>query len=272
MAARFEVNCSILFTELPLLERPQAAKDAGFDAVEFWWPFAGRRAPDAEVDAFVTAVRDAGVQLVGLNFFAGDMPGGDRGLVVLAGARSRVPRQHRRGRRHRRAAGLPRPSTPCTATARDGVRPSEQDELGAENLRLAADTAGRIGGTVLRGAGLRRRPLPAADRGRRLAVIDRVRPGADNVKLLATSTTWPSTATTSTAAIDAPRRPIRPRPDRRRPGPRRARHRRTSRSTTTWTRTSRPRATTAGSAWSTSRAPAPTPFGWLPREQRSGTA
>lgn len=36
---RFDVNCSILFTELPLLARPAAAKAAGFDAVEFWWPF-----------------------------------------------------------------------------------------------------------------------------------------------------------------------------------------------------------------------------------------
>ena len=36
---KYEVNCSILFTELPLLARPAAAKQAGFDAVEFWWPF-----------------------------------------------------------------------------------------------------------------------------------------------------------------------------------------------------------------------------------------
>ena len=78
---RFEVNLSILFTELPLLERPAAAKQAGFDAVEFWWPWPVAVPSDAEVDAFVGAVTDAGVQLVGLNFFAGDMPGGDRGLV-----------------------------------------------------------------------------------------------------------------------------------------------------------------------------------------------
>jgi len=38
----YEVNLSILFTELPLLERPEAAKRAGFDAVEFWWPLPGR--------------------------------------------------------------------------------------------------------------------------------------------------------------------------------------------------------------------------------------
>jgi hydroxypyruvate isomerase len=32
---RFSVNLSILFAELPLLERPAAA---GFTAVELWWP------------------------------------------------------------------------------------------------------------------------------------------------------------------------------------------------------------------------------------------
>jgi hypothetical protein len=33
--ARFDVNCSILFTELPILQRPAAARAAGFTAVEF---------------------------------------------------------------------------------------------------------------------------------------------------------------------------------------------------------------------------------------------
>ena len=45
---RFDVNCSILFTELPLLKRPAAARSAGFDAVEFWWPFAEPVPPDHE--------------------------------------------------------------------------------------------------------------------------------------------------------------------------------------------------------------------------------
>ena len=77
----YAVNCSILFTELPLLERPAAARQAGFDAVEFWWPWPVAVPTDAEIDEFVAAVTDAGVQLIGLNFAAGDMPGGDRGLV-----------------------------------------------------------------------------------------------------------------------------------------------------------------------------------------------
>ena len=78
---RYAVNCSILFTELPLLERPAAAKAAGFDAVELWWPFASAVPDDAEVERFERAIQDSGVDLVGLNFAAGDMPGGDRGLV-----------------------------------------------------------------------------------------------------------------------------------------------------------------------------------------------
>ena len=41
---RYAVNCSLLFTEVPLLERPAAAREAGFTAVEFWWPW-----PDAPV-------------------------------------------------------------------------------------------------------------------------------------------------------------------------------------------------------------------------------
>ena len=77
----YTVNCSILLTDLPLLQRPQAAREAGFDAVEFWWPFDEPVPADREVDAFVRAVEDAGVQLTGLNFAAGDMPAGDRGLL-----------------------------------------------------------------------------------------------------------------------------------------------------------------------------------------------
>src|SRR5881397_3150755 len=77
----YSVNCSILLTELPLLERPAAAKAAGFDAVEFWWPFEASVPGDADISRFEHAISDAGVQLTGLNFNAGDMPAGDRGLV-----------------------------------------------------------------------------------------------------------------------------------------------------------------------------------------------
>ena len=45
-----DANISMLFTELPLLARPAAARAAGFTAVEAWWPFGSAVPADAEVD------------------------------------------------------------------------------------------------------------------------------------------------------------------------------------------------------------------------------
>ena len=78
-------NCSLLFTEEPLLRRPAAARAAGFRAVEFWWPFAVPVPSDREVDAFTTAIEEAGVALAGLNFFAGDLAGPDCGVLSIPG-------------------------------------------------------------------------------------------------------------------------------------------------------------------------------------------
>lgn len=182
----YEVNCSIIFTELPVLERPAAARAAGFGAVEFWWPFGQAVPSDREADAFVAAVREAGVQLAGLNFFAGDMPGGDRGIASWPGRsaefRDNIDATVGIGER-----------LGCTAfnalygNRIDGVPAGEQDDLATENLALAAQGAARIGGTVLIEpvSGAPRYPLrTAADA---LEVIGRVRPasGAGTIGLLA---------------------------------------------------------------------------------------
>lgn len=80
--ASYTLNCSTLLTELPLLERPAAAATAGFDKVEFWWPFGKNPEPSVlEIDVFISALDQAGVTLTGLNFWAGDMSAGDRGVI-----------------------------------------------------------------------------------------------------------------------------------------------------------------------------------------------
>jgi hydroxypyruvate isomerase len=176
------VNCSILFTELPLLQRPAAAREAGFDAVEFWWPFPVAVPADAEVDAFVRAVRDAGVRLVGLNFFAGDLPAGDRGIVTWPG------REQEFADNVEVAVGIGEQLGAAGFNALygnrvDGVTSEQQDELAAPALRLAATATARIGASVLVEpvSGAPRYPLrTAADV---LAVLDRV--DAGNVRLLA---------------------------------------------------------------------------------------
>lgn len=84
----YSVNCSTLFLDVPLLRRPAEAKAAGFDHIEFWWPFTSPDPPSVEIDTFVAAVQDADVNLTALNLFAGDHDAGERGVLS---DRSRIP-------------------------------------------------------------------------------------------------------------------------------------------------------------------------------------
>ncbi|WP_432176196.1 TIM barrel protein [Streptomyces sp. Tue6028] len=147
---RFNVNLSILFTELPLLERPAAAAAAGFTAVELWWPWVDSPTPEqSELDALKKAIEDASVQLTGLNFYAGQLPGPDRGALSVPGAESEKFRANIDV-----AAEFAR-SLGCKALNAlygnrvEGVDPAEQDALALENLVLAARAADRIGAILL---------------------------------------------------------------------------------------------------------------------------
>ncbi|MFE3248067.1 TIM barrel protein [Streptomyces sp. NPDC059209] len=147
---RFDVNLSILFTELPLLERPAAAAAAGFTAVELWWPWIETPTPPrAEFDALKKALDDAGTRLVGLNFYAGRLPGPDRGALSLPGEESD------RFRANIDVAADFAASAGCTALNAlygnrvDGVDAKTQDALALENLVLAARAADRVGATLL---------------------------------------------------------------------------------------------------------------------------
>ena len=147
---RFNVNLSILFTELPLLERPAAAAAAGFTAVELWWPWVDSPVPERSgLDALKGAIEDAGVQLTGLNFYAGQLPGPDRGALSIPGEESE------RFRANIDVAADFAASLGCTALNAlygnrvEGVDPAEQDALALENLVLAAGAADRIGAVLL---------------------------------------------------------------------------------------------------------------------------
>ncbi|GIJ45445.1 hydroxypyruvate isomerase [Virgisporangium aliadipatigenens] len=180
---RFDVNLSILFTELPLLERPAAARAAGFDAIEFWWPFPVAVPDDADVDRFVDAVAAAGVSLVGLNFFAGDLPAGDRGLLSWPGRRAEFRDSVAVAIDIAERLGCPAFNA-LYGNRVDGYAPAAQDELALENLTFAGEAAARIGASVLLEplSGAPRYPLRrAADA---LAVLDRL-PRRTNLRLLA---------------------------------------------------------------------------------------
>ncbi|MGH8878985.1 MAG: hydroxypyruvate isomerase family protein [Stackebrandtia sp.] len=181
---RFTVNLSIMFTELPLLERPAAARTAGMEACEFWWPFATPVPSDTEVDAFVSAVTDAGLQLTGLNFAAGDMPNGDRGLLSS-------PRDSAAFRDNIDVAVGIANRLGCKAfnalygNRIDGVAPEAQDELAAENLALAASAASIHDAVVLVEAvnSIENPRYPLTSSSSVIEVLDTV--GQSNLKVLA---------------------------------------------------------------------------------------
>lgn len=179
---RFSANCSILFTELPVLERPAAARAAGFAAVEFWWPFDKAVPPAREVQAFADAVADANVQLASLNTYGGDLPSGDRGIAswpdrtreFLANLEIAIPLAERLN---------------CTVLnvlygrRMPGADGAEQADVAADNLAHAARAAAVIDATVVIEPLSAVADFPLRTAADVVAVIDRV--GEPNVGLLA---------------------------------------------------------------------------------------
>ena len=72
---RFAANLTMLFTELPFLDRFEAAAKAGFTAVEFLFPYAFAAAD------IKTRLDANGVALVLHNLPAGDWDAGERGIA-----------------------------------------------------------------------------------------------------------------------------------------------------------------------------------------------
>ncbi len=183
---RFDVNCSMLFTEIPLRRRLAAAKEAGFDAVEFWWPWPDEPVPsDSDVDGFVTAIQEAGVELIGLNFFAGDLAGPDCGVLSIPSRswqfRDNIEVTVGIGER----LGV-RSFNALYGNRIDGVTPEEQDELATENLAAAAGMAGKIGAVVLVESVSGSKPYPLRDAEDAVAVVNQLqRLGVANVGFLA---------------------------------------------------------------------------------------
>jgi hydroxypyruvate isomerase len=139
---RFSANVSILFKEVPFLDRFRRAAEAGFSAVEFWWP------SDEDVDAVEKAVEDAGVEVALFNFDAGDMAAGDRGLAG-------DPKRQRQFRDNipvaldlARSLGCKRMNALVGHEA-PGMDGDERLALARENVRFAARKAEAAGVTVM---------------------------------------------------------------------------------------------------------------------------
>jgi hydroxypyruvate isomerase len=139
---RFCTNISLLFADAPLPERFARARAAGFDTVELWWP-SGHDLADIRA-----AAADADVDVALLNFDAGDMAAGDRGLASDPSRqeefRDNVPVALDL------AAALGATRLNALAGLRiSGMELDEQLALARENVRFAADRAAETGAQVL---------------------------------------------------------------------------------------------------------------------------
>lgn len=135
---RFAANLSMLFTEVPLLERFDRAARAGFSSVEVQFPY---EAPAAAVRDRLTASR---LKMVLHNLPAGDWAAGDRGIAVdparVAEFRAGVARAIEY------ATVLEVPRLNCLAgKAPAGADPSVVHRTFVENLRFAAAELKRHG-------------------------------------------------------------------------------------------------------------------------------
>ena len=180
-------NVSLLFTEVPYLERFARAAGAGFRAVETWWPWPEPVPAAGEVDAFVRAVDDAGLALAGLNLFAGDLPAGERGIVSHPGRRAEFDANLDLVVAIAARTGCP-VFNALYGQRRADSDPAADDAVARERLGSAVRRLAEVGGTVLvepLGRGLNGAyPLETARDG--VAVVDRVRAdtGLDNIGLL----------------------------------------------------------------------------------------
>ena len=173
---RFAANLSMLFTEQPFLDRFARAAEAGFEAVEFLFPYDW---PAEQIRARLDA---HGLQLVLHNLPAGDWAAGERGIAChpdrvaefRAGVATAIGYAQRLGVRQLNclAGRLP-----------EGVDPARAEATLVENLAFAA--------TALREAGLKLliEPINTVDipgffvnrTAQAAALIDAV--GADNLAI-----------------------------------------------------------------------------------------
>jgi hydroxypyruvate isomerase len=139
---RLCANVSLLFPELPLLERFAAARTGGFDCVEMHWH------RDVTPDEVLAAIGESSLRVALLNFDGGDTRAGDRGLLADP-QRCREFVDNVPVALELAAAVGCRRLNALVGRRVDGLTAAEQLALARENLMFAADAAAPQGAEVL---------------------------------------------------------------------------------------------------------------------------
>ncbi|MDQ6774555.1 MAG: TIM barrel protein [Candidatus Dormibacteraeota bacterium] len=135
----FAANLSMLWTELPPLERFGAAAEAGFKRVEMLFPH------ELDSDALASTLQDLDLEMVLFDPAPGDWAGGERGLLCLPGREAEFLQTVRDA-----IALAPRLGTTklnaLVGLVPVGVSPTQAMATATANLRAAAPLveAGRV--------------------------------------------------------------------------------------------------------------------------------
>ena len=171
---RFAANLTMLFAEVPFLNRFAAAASAGFRAVEYMFPY------DYEPQALADRLHAHGLQQVLHNLPAGDWTAGDRGIACHPGREAEFQDSVGRAVTYAKALGCSRVN--CMAGKRPpGVSAEQAQEALVGNLRFAASELKKSGITLLLEA-INTRDMPGffvSTTRHALSVLDAV--GSDNL-------------------------------------------------------------------------------------------
>ena len=173
---RLAANLSMMFTEVPFLDRFERARACGFEAVEFLFPY------DHEPREIKDRLDGNRLQLVLHNLPPGDWAKGERGIACHPGRDAEFKAALEKGIRYATALGTPQ--VHCMSGLRpDGVSDEAMRATLVANLRHAAAETKKAGLKLLL------EPINPIDipgyylnsSGQALSLIDEV--GADNVFL-----------------------------------------------------------------------------------------
>jgi hydroxypyruvate isomerase len=135
---KLAANLSWLFTEVPFLDRFDAAAAAGFGAIEFLQPY---EFPPAEIAA---RLQRHGLEHVLFNLLPGDAAKGERGLAAVPGREAEFMRNLERALQYAKATGCRR-----VHALAGNASGSAAEAVYVANLRSAADFLAPHGITVL---------------------------------------------------------------------------------------------------------------------------
>lgn len=138
----YSLSLGFFFVDVPLTERFALAREAGFRAVEFFWPI------EPDFARIARAQRDAEVDVVLFNMDEGDYAHGERGFAAVPDRADDWRAQFDRALDLAEAVNCPRINA-LTGNFESRWDPAEQVDCLVDNLRWAAPRASARGVDIL---------------------------------------------------------------------------------------------------------------------------